>query len=82
MTVPESCLWYDERKWDDAPSDASLEDVVGYSRKVGSETRKLLVSLYDKAEPLLSGPSPIREMMQEHIKGIRDPVPSSRTPAP
>jgi hypothetical protein len=82
MMVPECCLWYDERMWDDAPSDTSLQDVVEYSREVGSETRKFLLSIYDKAEPLLSGPSPFREMMKEHIDGIRNPVTVVSDPSP
>lgn len=82
MMVPECCLWYDDRMWNDAPSEVSMADVIKYVSQIGAETRAFMLSLFDRAEPLLSSPSPFLEMMREHIKGLRAPRVIVSDPSP
>jgi hypothetical protein len=71
MLVPECCLWYDPRCWDDSPSDATVADMLKYSGQVGSESSKFTLSLYEKAEPALRAPSPFLEMIRNLIDELR-----------
>ena len=82
MMVPECCTWYDVRCWDDRPSDTSMAEVVKYASHVGSETNMFLLSIFDKAEPLLTSPSPFLEMIRSIVKEIRSPTVSVLDPGP
>ena len=82
MIVPECCLWHDLRCWDDRPSDASMVDVLGYSSRVGSETNKFMLSLFDKAEPYLKESSPFLTMIRPIMQEIRRPTVNVLDPDP
>jgi len=82
MFVPECCLWHDMRCWDDRPSDKSMVDVLEYSSRVGSETNRFMLSLYDKAEPYLKQPSPLLEMIRRIMGEIRRPTVNVLDPDP
>ena len=71
MMIPECCLWYDDRCWNDKPTDVTLEKVMEYSSRVGSETNKFMISLFDRAEPLCKSPSPFLEMMRSRLENAR-----------
>ncbi|MGA2785280.1 MAG: M14 family zinc carboxypeptidase [Candidatus Bathyarchaeia archaeon] len=80
--VPECCLWYDERCWDDEPSKTNMTDVLKYASSVSSEANKFLLYLYEKAEPHLTISSPFGEMIQQIAKGIRNPTIKVSDPDP
>jgi hypothetical protein len=82
MMIPECSLWYDERCWDDRLSNKRWAEVVAYEGQVGSETSKFLLSLYEKAEPLLESHSPHLEMIRSLIKRIRSPTLEVLDPGP
>ena len=71
MMVPECGIWYDVRYADDRPSDASMAEVMSYVHQVASETGEFILSLYEKAKPLLKKPSPFLEMVQHHVSELR-----------
>jgi len=82
MIVPECCLWHDVTCWDDRPSDTSMADVLEYSSRVGSETNKFMLSLYDKAEPYLKESSPFLAMIRPIMQEIRRPTVNVLDPDP
>ena len=65
MMIPECCIWYDPRLFDDGPSKKTLNEVLDYTQNVGSETNKFLFSLYEKSLPLLKDSSPFLEMLRQ-----------------
>lgn len=80
--VPECCTWYDVRCWDDRPSDTSMSDLIKYTRQVSSENNKFLLSIFDKAEPLLKSPSPFLYMIRYTANEVRTPKVAVIEPSP
>jgi hypothetical protein len=82
MMIPECCLWHDTRMWDDSSSDASLSDVFKYARQASSDSRKFLLSTYEKAEREMKASSPFLKMIQCLVKEMRTPSISVSDPDP
>jgi hypothetical protein len=82
MMIPECALWYDVRCWDDRPSDSPFTDVLTYRSQVGTEANKFMLSIFQRAEPLLKHPSPFFEMIRPLIREIRSPTVNVSDPDP
>ena len=73
MMVPEVAPWYDPRCFDDSPSETTLADVLQDTSTKIKETTKLAVDTYESVKPLLTVPSPFREMVEEVVEDTRHP---------
>jgi len=82
MMVPECCLWYDEKCWDDRPSGVNLAEVLKYSSQVDSETNKFLFHIYEEAKAHIKHSSPFHEMIRPIIQEIRSPTVNVLDPDP
>jgi hypothetical protein len=67
MMIPECCIWYDPRMWDDTPMDVPLGDSLRYAHKRMNETNKYLLNLWNRALPYMKSVTPIRSMMEEDM---------------
>ena len=82
MMVPECCLWYDPRMWNDEPGDATVGELIEYGSRVGHEADMFLLDAWEKAEPHLKSPNMFLTMMQHHMKPIKRPETKVSDPDP
>lgn len=67
MMIPECCLWYDPRMWDDRPVDSSLGDSLRYAQERNAEAGSFLLDAWNKVLSLLTTPTPFKAMMEENM---------------
>lgn len=82
MMIPECCLWYDDRCWNDRPTDVTVEEVMEYSSRISSKTNKFMISLFDRAQPLCRSRSPFLQMMKSRLENARRPTVYVSDPEP
>ena len=70
MMIPECCLWYDPRMWDDAPTNEPLGDSLKRAQDIITDTENFLHHVWKRAQPHLKYESPLKEMIDEMIQPI------------
>jgi hypothetical protein len=68
--IPECCIWYDPRMWDDSQSETTLGESLIYAKKRADEVSNFMLSIWKKALPYLKIQSPFKVVMDEWMKPI------------
>jgi len=71
MMVPECCIWYDPRMWNDELGEATVGELVKYGKEVGGEVNGFMLGTWEGVEPLLGSPSIFRTMMEERMRPVK-----------
>ncbi|UCD45483.1 MAG: hypothetical protein JSV27_03045 [Candidatus Bathyarchaeota archaeon] len=70
MMIPECCLWYDPRMWNDEPSDTTVGDALRRARQTTDKHNRFLLEAWQESEPHLKERTPFRAMMEEWMEPI------------
>ncbi|MFH1179323.1 MAG: M14 family zinc carboxypeptidase [Candidatus Bathyarchaeota archaeon] len=70
MMIPECCIWYDPRMWDDTPLDATLGESILYAKEREDEVNNYMLRIWNEALPYLKTGSPFKVMMDEWMEPI------------
>jgi hypothetical protein len=70
MMIPECCIWFDPRMWDDSPSDTTIGESLAYAKERSDEVDRFMLDVLSRALPSLKAGSPFKVMMDEHMEPI------------
>jgi hypothetical protein len=70
MMVPECCVWYDPRMWDNNPLDATLGESIMYAKAHVDEVNNFMLKIWKEALPHLKTESHFKVMMNEWMAPI------------
>ncbi len=70
MMIPECCIWYDPRMWDDTPLDQKLGDSLLYAKDRADEVNNFMLDVWNEALPHLEKETPFKVMMDNWMKPI------------
>lgn len=70
MMVPECCIWYDPRMWNDEPTDTTLGEALLYGKRQMDEANNFMLRIWNEALPHLETESPFKVMMDEWMEPI------------
>lgn len=70
MMVPECCMWYDPRMWDDEPSDTSIGEALQHAKTTVDENNRFMLKMWEEALPLLENQTSFKVMMDEEMEPI------------
>ena len=70
MLIPECCLWYDPRMWNDGPSDSTVGDALRRAKEMTDEHNRFILEAWQEAEPMLKEETPYKAMMDEWMQPI------------
>lgn len=70
MMIPECCLWYDPRMWDDAPSDTTIGESIKYAKEVSDEADEYMATVWQSVLPDLKTNSVYKIMMDDWMEPI------------
>jgi hypothetical protein len=71
MMIPECCLWYDPRMWDDTPTNKPLGDSLQYAYNVTTKTESFMLGIWERALPNLKSNNPFKVMIAEMMKPLQ-----------
>ncbi|MBD3204709.1 hypothetical protein GF319_00020, partial [Candidatus Bathyarchaeota archaeon] len=70
MMIPECCIWFDPRMWDDTPLDSTLGESLRYAKETSDEVNNFMLRIWNESLPLLKTESPFKVMMEEWMEPI------------
>ena len=70
MMIPECCIWFDPRMWDDTPTDSTLGESLLYAKDVSDDVNNFMLRIWNDALPYLEIESPFKIMMEEWMEPI------------
>ncbi len=70
MMIPECCLWYDPRMWNDEPLEQPLGESILYAKRVEDEVNNFMLRVWNEALPNLKTNSVFKVMMDEWMAPI------------
>ncbi|MBN2335528.1 hypothetical protein JXL21_08200, partial [Candidatus Bathyarchaeota archaeon] len=70
VMIPECCIWFDPRMWDDSPSESTLGESLLYAKERRDEVNTYMLDVWNKALPHLATVSPYKVMMDEWMEPI------------
>ena len=70
MMIPECCIWFDPRMWDDTPLDQTLGESLLYAKERNDEVNSYMLEIWNKALPHLCKETPFKIMMDDWMKPI------------
>ncbi|HUV54395.1 MAG TPA: hypothetical protein VMW03_04245 [Candidatus Krumholzibacteriaceae bacterium] len=70
VMIPECCIWYDPRMWDDSPSESTLGESLLYDKERRDEVNNWMLDIWNRALPHLGTRSRFKVMMDEHMEPI------------
>ena len=70
MMIPECCIWYDPRMWDDSPSESTLGESLLYAKERRDEVSSWMLDVWNRALPHLGTRSRFKVMMDEWMEPI------------
>jgi hypothetical protein len=70
MMIPECCIWYDPRMWNDEPSDSTLGEALKHAKETADEHNRYLLKNWLESKPLLKEQTPFKVMMDEWMEPI------------
>jgi hypothetical protein len=70
MMIPECCIWFDPRMWDDTPTNWALGDSLRYAHERATETDRFLCDVWGRSLPHLKENTPFKLMMEEELDSI------------
>jgi hypothetical protein len=70
MMIPECCIWYDPRMWDDTPLNQKLGESLQYAKKASDEVNNYMLEIWNAALPYLKTETPFKTMMKDWMKPI------------
>jgi hypothetical protein len=70
--IPECCIWYDPRMWNDQPSDSTVGDALKNAKKTSDEHNRYLLKIWLESKPLLKEQTPFKVMMDEWMEPIEN----------
>jgi hypothetical protein len=68
--IPECCIWYDPRMWDDSPSDTTLGEAIKYANERADEVSNFMLDTWNTSLPYLKTRSPFKFMMDKWMEPI------------
>jgi hypothetical protein len=70
MMVPECCIWYDPRMWDNTPLETTLGESIRYAKSRVDDVNNFMLKIWNDALPHLKTESPFKVMMDEWMAPI------------
>jgi len=70
VMIPECCIWYDPRMWDDSPSGSTLGESLIYAKERRDEVSSWMLDVWNRALSYLGTMSPFKVMMDEWMEPI------------
>jgi len=70
VMIPECCIWYDPRMWDDSPSGSTLGESLLYAKVRRDEVSSWMLDVWNRALPHLGTRSRFKVMMDEWMEPI------------
>jgi hypothetical protein len=70
MMIPECCMWYDPRMWDDTPIDQTLGESLLYAKERTDEVNNFMLKVWNEALPYLKTESKFKVMMDDWMEPI------------
>ena len=70
IMIPECCIWYDPRMWDDSPSETTLGYSLEYAHERSTEVSNFSLDVWNRALPDLKVESPFKDMMDDWMEPI------------
>ena len=70
MMIPECCIWFDPRMWDDTPLEITLGESLRYAKDTSDEVNNFMLRIWNEALPYQETDSPFKVMMEEWMEPI------------
>ena len=67
MMIPECCIWYDPRMWNDTPTDGTLGDSLRYAHDRATASDNFVLDAWKSALPFLKTRTQFKEMIKENM---------------
>jgi len=70
MQIPECCMWYEPRMWDNTPTETTLGEALDYGKKAMDDMNSFMLRVWNEALPYLKKDSVYKVMMDEWMAPI------------